>query len=275
MIKNIRPDTYEELLNYIDQEDLYVFAGGTDLMVRKRQWQGAERRFDKPIIYVSHLEALKGIQAFDDRYEIGACTTQNEVACSELLPDYIKGPISKMATPSIRNLATIGGNVVNDASVGDSIPLLFALDADLVLTSVKGQRIIKIEEFILGKYKTALAPNELLEKIIIPRSDYSGYFYRKTGLRKASILSKLSVYVLYRLKEGGLEDLRVSVGAINDIPIRSRVAERSFIEDGKVEKFIYHYKSMMEGQDDKRSTKAYREEIACRLIEKYLREVTL
>lgn len=169
MIKNIRPESLEALLDYIDQEDFYVFAGGTDLMIRKRQWQGAQRRFDKPIIYISHLQALKGIEVFEDRYEIKSCTTQSQVAESDLLPEYIKGPIAQMATPSIRNLATIGGNVVNDASVGDSIPILFALDAKVVLRSVSGVREMTIQAFIRGKYKTALKNNELLEKIIIPK----------------------------------------------------------------------------------------------------------
>lgn len=273
MIKNIRPESLEALLDYMDQEDFYVFAGGTDLMIRKRQWQGAQRRFDKPIIYISHLKALQGIEVFEDRYEIKSCTTQSQVAESDLLPEYIKAPIAQMATPSIRNLATIGGNVVNDASVGDSIPILFALDAKVVLRSVAGVREMTIQAFIRGKYKTALKNNELLEKIIIPKVDYSGYFYRKTGLRKASILSKLSVYVLYKRSENNLEDIRVVVGAVNVTPIRSKTAEDELLKNSDINEFVKHYRGLMAASDDKRSTKAYREEISCRLIEYYLREV--
>jgi len=273
LIKNIRPESYAELLELLNEEDLYVFAGGTDLMIRKRQWQGAERRFDRPIVYISHLKELHGIASLETHYEIMACETQQSVATSTLLPAYIKEPISKMATPSIRNLATIGGNIVNDASVGDSIPLLFALDAQVVLRNCKGVRQLSIQAFILGKYKTALQPNELLEKIIIPKRGYEGFYYRKAGLRKASILSKLSVYVLYRGKGEKLEDIRVVVGAVNDRPIRSRQAEESFIKDHDVDQVVAAYKALMVGSDDKRSTKKYREEIASRIIDYSLREV--
>ncbi|MBN2897229.1 MAG: FAD binding domain-containing protein [Clostridia bacterium] len=273
MIENIRPDSLEELLTYLDQGDYYVFAGGTDLMIRKRQWQGAERRFDKAIIYLSHLACLRGIIETETHYEIMACTTQNEVAQSAILPEYIKAPIAQMATPSIRNLATIGGNVVNDASVGDSIPVFFALDAEVVLRSVHGVRRLPIEHFIQGKYHTALQHNEILEKICIPKINYDGFFYRKTGLRKASILSKLSVYVLFKVGESSMEDIRVVVGAVNDVPIRSREAELQLLMNGDVASLVAAYKNRMAASDDKRSTKVYREEIACRLIDYYLREV--
>jgi len=273
VIKNIRPDNYQHLLTLIDQETFYVFAGGTDLMIRKRQWQGAERRFDKPIVYISHLRELQGIREFNDHYEIMACATQTDVAESTILPEYVKEPISKMATPPIRNLATIGGNVVNDASVGDSIPLFFALNAEVVLRSVHGTRQLKMHEFIIGKYKTALAQNEILEKIIVPKEEIDGFHYRKTGLRKASILSKLSVYMLYKGRGKKLEDIRVVVGAVNDIPIRLRTAEKSFLENRDVDKLVDAYRQQMNGKDDKRSTKEYREEITCRLIEYFLGEV--
>ena len=273
MIRNIRPETFESLLEYIDKEDLYVFAGGTDLMIRKRQWQGAERRFDKPIIYIAHLPCLKGIEETETTYEIMACTTKSEVARSNILPEYLKAPIAQMATPSIRNLATIGGNVVNDASVGDSIPVLFALDAEVVLRSIHGSRSMKIQDFIKGKYHTALKSNEILEKIIVPKAAYDGYYYRKSGLRKASILSKLSVYVLYKMDDKKLTNIRVVLGALNDAPIRSKTAEAQFVKDGDVEQFVKTYQALMDASDDKRSSKIYREEIASRLIEYYLREV--
>lgn len=273
MIKNVRPDSFQHLLELIDQEDFYIFAGGTDLMIRKRQWQGAERRFDKPIVYICHLQELHGIHEREGHYEIMTCVTQNQLAESVILPDYLKFPIGLMANPPIRNLATIGGNIVNDASVGDSIPIFFALDAELVLRSVHGTRQMKIQDFIKGKYRTDLKSNEILEKIIIPKEAYDGFYYRKTGLRKASILSKLSVYGLYKKEKGALKDIKIAVGAVNDTPIRSREAEERFIQDGNIDRLVESYRGLMEGKDDKRSTKAYREEVASRLINNYLREV--
>lgn len=275
MIINRRPDNYQELLEWINQESHYIFAGGTDLMIRKRQWQGAERRFDKPIIYINHLPEFQGISQNDDFYEIGSCVTQSELAASPLLPEYIKEPVGLMATPAIRNVATIGGNVVNNASVGDSIPLLYALDAQLILRCVDGVRTIQIQDFIKGKYKTDLKENEVLEKILLPKYKFDGHYYRKTGLRKASILSKLSVYLLYKKDRDKLVEIRIAIGAVNETPIRLKAVEEKFVRSLDIKVCIDSYLEKMKAENDKRSTKLYREEVVSRLLEKYLEEVVI
>lgn len=267
MFKSYRPHSITELLDIIDKETCHIFAGGTDLMIRKRQWQGAERKFTQNVVYINHLMELKGIEETDDAYIIGTLTTQSDIVKSHL-PEYIRRPYELMSSPAIRNVATVGGNIVNAASVADSLPILYALDASLELASKYGKRIVKVEEFVLGRYKTVRQSNELLTRVIVPKYNSQGYFYKKLGQRKASILSKVSVFILYQPN-----DIRITIGAVNDLVIRNMTLERKFIKDKDLSSLLIGYKSLMNGSDDKRSTKAYRETTALNLIEDYIKEI--
>lgn len=268
MFKTYRPDTLEAVLEHINQENCHIFAGGTDLMIRKRQWQGAERKFTQPVVYISHLKNLKGIETTEKTYEIKTLTTQTDIVNSTL-PEYIRVPYSLMSHPAIRNMATVGGNIVNAASVADSLPVLYALDASLDLLSLDGKRTVLVKDFILDKYKTLRNTNELLVNVSIPKNNYNTYFYKKLGQRKASILSKLSVFII----NNGSKDVRIAIGAINNTVIRDRSLEIAFNENQDLDALLLGYKNLMSGIDDKRSTKDYREKVALNLIEEYLKGV--
>lgn len=268
MVQSYRPNTLEEVLEIIANENCHIFAGGTDLMIRKRQWQGAERKFTQPVVFINHLSELKGIKDYDDYYEIGTLTTQTDMVNSHL-PEYVRKPYELMSHPAIRNIATVGGNIVNAASVADSLPILIALDCQVVLKSVDGERILSIQDFVLDKYKTVRKQNEILTHVRMPKTSYSHYFYKKLGQRKASILSKVSVFIL----NNDLDDLRITIGAINPTVIQSRVIEENFLKNHDLDALLQAYKSLMAGQTDKRSTKDYRETVALNMIKEYLEGV--
>lgn len=279
MVKSVKPKTLEDCLAIISEDFYWKFAGGTDLMIRKRQWHGAARKFEKPVVLIGDLEALKGIYEYEDRFEIMSCATLTEIVNDKRLPEYIREPIKQMASPPIRNIATMGGNVCNAAKVADSIPILFALNAKVVLVKTGSQRTLEIEAFILGKYKTRLEQDELLYKIIIPKIENNVYHYKKLGTRKGSILSKLSFFGVANVADSKLTEFSVSIGALNDLPLYSKDIEQKVLgmtkEDLIKEKetIIKAYKSLMSGQTDKRSTKEYRETTACKFIDAFLREV--
>jgi CO/xanthine dehydrogenase FAD-binding subunit len=273
MIDCRRPETVDELLEIIDTGKYKIFAGGTDLMVRKRQWQGAERRFEEDIVFIEQIDELKGITEDKEHYHIKTCTTHHNMEKSLVLPECIKLPYRLMGNPAIRNVATVGGNVVNAAQVADSLPLLYALDGKILLKSKNRSRILPVNEFIKGKYKTDIRENEFLHEVIIPKIDITGFRYKKVGSRKASILSKFSVVFLYGMKNDKLDYIRVSIGAVNELPVRNREAEERFVENRDVKEFLTAIRKQMEGTDDKRSTKLYREEVSLRIVEEYLSEI--
>lgn len=265
MIKSYRPESFEEALNLIDNESCHIFAGGTDLMIRKRMWHGAERKFTQPIVFINHLRELHGIKEYEDRYEIMTLTTQAEVVNSNL-PEYIKTPYSQMANPAIRNVATVGGNIVNAASVADSIPILIALDASIELVSILGKRVVLVSDFVLDKYKTIRHSNEILTKVIIKKQNFTNYYYKKLGQRKASILSKLSVFIL--VKD---DDIRIAIGAVNNLVIRDRLIELHYLDNKNLDDLLDGLRLHMTSYDDKRSTKNYKELTSIKLIENYLK----
>lgn len=279
MVKSVKPETLQACLEVISEGFYWKFAGGTDLMIRKRQWHGAARKFEKEAVLIGDLVALKGIYEFEDRFEIMSCATLTEIVNDKRLPEYIREPIKKMASPPIRNIATMGGNVCNAAKVADSIPILFALNATVVLIKTGHERSLAIHEFIQGKYKTRLEQDELLYKIVIPKIETNVYHYKKLGTRKGSILSKLSFFGVANIEGSELTEFSVSIGALNDLPLQSKEIEKRILamkRDDLIrekEAILMAYKDLMDGQTDKRSTKAYRETTACKFIEAFLLEI--
>ncbi|SHJ19704.1 CO or xanthine dehydrogenase, FAD-binding subunit [Dethiosulfatibacter aminovorans DSM 17477] len=273
MIDCRRPENVDELLETLDSGKFRIFAGGTDLMVRKRQWQGAERRFEEDIVFIEQIDELKGITEDKEHYHIKTCTTHSSMEKSLVLPECIRLPYRLMGNPAIRNVATVGGNIVNAAQVADSLPLLYAMDGKILLKSKNGSRILPMDEFIKGKYRTEIRGNEFLYEVIIPKLNIRGFRYKKVGSRKASILSKFSVVFLYGMDGVNLEYIRVAIGAVNETPVRNRDAEEKFVENRDVGEFLTAIRKDLHGSDDKRSTRLYREEASLRIVAEYLNEL--
>ena len=116
-------------------------------MVKHRALAGTLPSFRKDIMLIGHLSELKGISVSADAAHIGAASTLADILAEPLLPEYVKLPIAGIGSPAIRNIATIGGNICNASPAGDSLCMLYALDAVLVIASAKGSRECPITGF--------------------------------------------------------------------------------------------------------------------------------
>jgi CO/xanthine dehydrogenase FAD-binding subunit len=219
------------------------------------------------VIFIQHLDELQFITETETDYHLGAGVTQAQFYQCKLLPDYAREVVGQMATPAIRNAATIGGNIANAASVADLLPLLYAVDAQVVLKSRTSQRVMPIQSFEIGKYKTARRKDELIVEVILPKLAVKRYLYKKMGQRRASILSKVSFLALD--VEGGT---RIAIGAVNDTVVRSEELEKQINEGCGLKQVLDGYKALLKGSDDKRSTKRYRERIVINLLMKWREE---
>lgn len=267
MVEHLRPKDLTQALEWMAERKLIPVAGGTDLMIRARNWQGASRAMKGDVIYIQHLNELKMIKETETAYHIGAGITQAEFCMNERLPDYAKEVVRQMATPAIRNAATIGGNIANAASVADLLPLLYAADAEIVLRSRDEERVLPIQSFEVGKYKTARREDELIVEVILPKLEITRYFYKKMGQRRASILSKVSFLAIE------VEDCtRIAIGAVNETVVRSRELEQQINEGHGIKGVLNGYKALLKGSDDKRSTKRYRERVVINLLMKWMEE---
>jgi CO/xanthine dehydrogenase FAD-binding subunit len=213
----------EEALDYLDRlEKVKVLAGGTDLLVDINK---KSPRLP-PISYlldISNLEVLKFIRPADHYVEIGSLITHSKLINEPLLNNNFPLLVEAARTigsTQIRNRGTIGGNLVNASPAADLLPPLIALKAEVVLTSKKSERVLPLEEFLAGPYKTKIEANELLTKIKIPLlgDDYYTNF-QKIGRRKALSIARLSIALVVKIDQKSIfQDVRVVPGSATPYP---------------------------------------------------------
>jgi xanthine dehydrogenase FAD-binding subunit len=271
-----RPDTLREALIQREEAGAIPYAGGTDLMVKRRRWSGLAPFFDRPVLFIGHLSELQSVERNADAITISSACTLTALLDHKWVPDILKRAIKEMGSPAIRNVATIGGNICNASPAGDTLPVLYALDASLVLESISGRRALPVERFIKGPGETVLHDNELLTQIIVPLRKYSIACYKKVGTRKANSLSKLSFVGLAKTGGGRVQEVRISFGAVAPCVVRSREIEEKIVnktgEDIKtsLSNISALYSELIHPVSDQRSTSRYRSEISLRLLNHFL-----
>ena len=221
-VKCFIPETLEEALRIRKETGATVLAGGSDLMVANSMGAGVTPAFKGDVLIITNLTELKGIRALPDgSVEIGACTTS--------APELLKDAASRMGAIALRNSATIGGNIGNASPKGDMPQPLILMDAEVVLTSVDGERRMLVDDYIIATKKTALREDEIITKVIIPKQDFTHTFFRKIGMRRANAISKLTLSAAATVRDGVVVDFRASSGAAGPKVARSRKAEELLI----------------------------------------------
>lgn len=276
MANACRPVSLEEALALRNREATTVFAGGSDLMVRYRQWSGVVPDFPGTVLFIGHLPEIRRIGREKDIWKIGAACTIAQILEDRGIPDHIKLPLLSMASPSMRNVATLGGNICNASPAGDTLPMLYALDAKLTLRSMDNTRTVAIADFITGPGKNILAADEILTEITIPPGDWPRAYYKKAGARKANSISKVTFYAVARFHGDRIADIRMAIGAAAPTVVRNREAEALLHNRDKsrvpalLETVTDHYAASLRPIDDLRSTEKYRRKTALRIMEHFL-----
>lgn len=275
MVEAYRPLKLKEALELAAREKCILFAGGTDLMVRKKRWSGLEPGFENPVVFVSDIIELKQTVVSNDFLEIGSACTCASIAENSRVPEYIRKVILEMASPGIRNIATMGGNICNSSPAGDTLPMLYALDAILELEELSGRRELNVTEFITGPGKNLLRHGEILTKVKIPLKQFAHTFYRKVATRRSTALSKLSFVGLSEIREDKLVDIRLAFGAAAPTVVRSRGLEEEIINMSShnildVDWIIKEYSKLIKPIDDQRSTALYRKKVSLKLLREFL-----
>lgn len=268
---SIIPSTLAEATDALYTKEYEIIAGGTDLAVKYMN-----QKPPKPFLFIKDILELKTIKSNSNTITLGACLTLSEILNSNLDFNPLNEVLSQMSSPAIRNIATIGGNICNASPAGDLLPLLYALDAHLILESKLESRKISVEDFIIGIKSTDLKHNEILKEVVIPKLDFDGYSYSKIGPRKANALSKISFIAFYKLEGDLIKDIRISFGAIAPQVLRLRELEQKIIGLSRfeaihnIDKFKKLYESYMNPITDQRSTSTYRKSVASNLLEHFL-----
>lgn len=276
MVNHYIPQSLTEALNILDKHDCYIMAGGTDLMVVKHQRSGLVPNFDKSVCYISNLEELQYIFEDEKGVHIGAGTKFSDIEVNDLVPELIKQIIHEIASPNIRNMATMAGNIANASPAGDSIVGLYLLDAEVELVSTQGSRMMPVKDFIFGVRKIHRNQNELIKEIFIPHHDDLNTYWKKVGSRAAESISKITFAGGYEIQDDKIKDLRMAFGSVSITCVRRREIEEKYI-GMTVDELHNHADDILNDMGkfvtpitDQRSTKEYRYKVAMNVLKDFI-----
>lgn len=282
MVNAFYPMTLKEALQLrTDSKDSMIVSGGSDVMVVKKDAQD--------VIFVNHIKELQAVELREGKLRIGAGATYVQLIADQMIPEILKKAMRKIASPAIRNVGTIAGNVCNASPAGDTLSVLYAMDAQIVKSSLDEngdmiEKVIPIENFILGIRKIALESNEMVTAIQIPASSYEGmtkYYHEKVGAREAEAISKLSFTGFMKIQEGIITDIRIAFGSVGITTVRRRDIEEKILGytreelNSRKKKIVSEYADILHPIDDQRSTAEYRKKVCLNLLEDFLTEETV
>lgn len=221
------PETVEGVLDVLEQygSDALVLAGGTMVMPLLNE------ALTSPRVVVSLQRAGLNAIRVNGQTEIGATATLARVSELEESP-LLAAATRQIGSWAIRNMATLGGNLFAPPPSGDAAVALLALDARVVAASKSGERQIALDEFYTGLFQTALSPNELLTRIVIPGTR-GKTAWLKCARREANSPSVVAVAArLVTDPEGIITKARIALGGANDFPMRAKSAEAALVGRG-------------------------------------------
>lgn len=279
MVEKYIVSSKKEALEVLSKHDCYILAGGSDLMVMKKSTAGQLPKFDKDVLYLSHVDELKGIYVDEEGCHIKAMTTLDEVEHNKYVPSLLRKAVSEVASTNIRHFATLVGNLANASPAGDTIVVDILLGAKVKLESVNGTRIVDAEKFVLGVRKIDRKPEELITEIIFPEVKYTGDMWYKVGSRKAESISKVMVAGFYKISGKTIGNFALSFGSVSIKAVRSHEIENEIIGltlkelESRKDEFVKKYGKFVTPIDDQRSTAEYRRKVAENIVAEFLNKI--
>lgn len=226
----LSPDTLDEALSVLAKKpEARILAGGTDLIVQIKDG----RRQPEALLSLKRLSGLKSLH-INGSLRIGAATKAGVVASHPIIKDRysaLAAGASLIGSPQIRNMATVGGNICNASPSADTAPPLLVLDAQVMLISAEGERLLPLDHFFQKPGQTTIRPGEILGEIIVPAPPpATGSFYLRHTPRAWMDIAFVGVAALLTLDKNGLiEAARIALGAVAPTPVRAVNAERSLL----------------------------------------------
>lgn len=206
-----------------------VLAGGTDHYPVR-----VGRPLDDRVVDITGISSLRGITLEDDTYRFGSLTRWADVATADLPRGFhgLQAAAREVGAVQIQNAGTIGGNLCTASPAADGVPAFLALDASVECAGPAGVRTLPLPEFVVGYRRTALAPDELVTAVLVPRtSSEAGSAFEKLGLRRYLVISVVMAAAAVTLDEAGriITAARVAVGACSPVALRLGALEADLV----------------------------------------------
>ena len=248
-----------------------VVAGCTDvgLWITKLHKQYAQ------ILDVTRVAALRTVDTTPQHIRIGAAVTLTDAfaALTAQWPQLHRFA-TRFAGLPVRNAGTLGGNVANGSPIGDSMPLLIALRAQVVLASTRGERTLALEDLYTGYRQNAMAPDELLVHILVPRpADTERLAVYKVSKRFDDDISAVCLALNLDIAGGVVQRARIGAGGVAATPARARQAEAALQgqpwTEATVQRAALALQAELSPISDMRASGAYRSAVLGNLLQRY------
>jgi CO/xanthine dehydrogenase FAD-binding subunit len=271
----LEPSNLTDALNLCFQhrDQAAILAGGSDLLVKiKRQMVQIEI-----LIGLHQVPELQRIQSNEQGLRLGATVTLSQAEhYPAIRRDFsaLYEALRSMASPAIRNMATLGGNLCNASPAADTAPPLLVFDAQLRLQKSGQERLLPLTKFFLGPGSSSLAPDELLTEILLPAPlPDSGSAFLKLG-RVSCDIAKVNA-ATYLKRQGTICTLcRVAVGSVAPTPIRiaqvEQLLEGAVVDSDLIRQAAEAGAKAIVPIDDIRSTATYRHQVCQAILEEVL-----
>jgi aerobic carbon-monoxide dehydrogenase medium subunit len=209
----------------------------------------------------------------NDGLRIGAGARHRDIELSAAVQKHyplLQETFRKVAQPRIRNMGTVGGNLAGGDPLTDPGASLIALDAEVILSSSKGQRRLRLDEFFIDYYQTALGPGELLTEIQVPRPQRPGWSHIKFTPRSIEDFATVGVAITLQAKNSICEDVRLGLNSVAPTILRAKKAEEVLrgkpITDSALREMGEIAATEVDPMDDNRGSAEYKREMVKVLV---------
>jgi xanthine dehydrogenase small subunit len=263
----VEPRSLKHALDVLrDHQPIVPLAGCTDVYVLLNAGTSPGSRY----LNLWNLDALRGITTHNELMSIGALTTFGDIIRSPIVRKRLPALVAaarEIGAVQIQNRGTLGGNVANGSPAGDSLPVLAAVDAIVVLRSAVGVRRVPFNEFYTGYRETVMRPDELVAAIEIP-TVVGRQWFRKVGTRAAQAISKIVMAAIRASRP------RIAFGSVAPTVVRVPRTEEVLAGGGSIDEAAATLVTEITPIDDIRSTAEYRRRVACNLLQQFWTETS-
>ncbi|HEU4883496.1 MAG TPA: FAD binding domain-containing protein [Longimicrobium sp.] len=264
----LEPRSLDDALGMLRQHaPLMPLAGCTDIFVQLQFGTQSARRY----LNLWGLDELRGIERLaDGTLRLGALATYTELQRSPVVWEHLPMLVAasrEVGGVQIQNRGTIGGNIANGSPAGDSLPVLAAADAVVVLRSLTGERRVAFNELYTGYRATVIRPDELIVAVEVSPVEGAQWF-RKVGTRAAQAISKVVIAGVRGPRP------RIALGSVAATVVRLTQTENALAAGSSIEEAQRVLQQEIRPIDDVRSTAAYRLRVAANLLAQFWSETS-
>jgi CO/xanthine dehydrogenase FAD-binding subunit len=270
----LRPSRLEDALTALARPHV-VLAGGTDFYSAR-----VGRAIDEDVLDIGGMAVLRGISADAAGWRLGATTTWSELLETDLPPlfDGLKQAAREVGGRQIQNAGTLAGNLCNASPAADGVPCLLALDAEIEIAGPVGRRLLPLRQFITGVRRTALAQDELVVAIHVPRpGNEARSAFLKLGTRRYLVISIAMAAATLEIADGRVASARIAVGACSPVAERLPNLEAALVgaplDTRLADRVEVAHLAPLSPIDDVRGSAAYRSDATVTVLRRLLRSL--